>query len=187
MLFYPWRNEESLLNGLDSYKAIYQQNEQMLLLKRQEYEHSAEVIDEAMERARTEENQIDNVIDNIAPHLEHDNQVDASEGSVASYQYSFFDPERPRNQCVYDICSYIGLAPRASDEEVEILAGRIPNSDYRKLIQSLNIKQMEFFTFIMNHVKCEDVPMKIAGFLYVHMLCAIKGTNALSRKSQYFL
>ena len=55
----------------------------------------------------------------------------------------------------------MGLAPQASRDEIEILYGRLPDMEYRSMIQSLNVKQMQFFTHVMHHVKTKDTPLRL--------------------------
>ncbi len=54
----------------------------------------------------------------------------------------------------------IGIYPKTNDDE-ELLVKRLKDADFRKLVQSLNIEQKEFFCHVLNSVKTGKVPLRL--------------------------
>ena len=53
----------------------------------------------------------------------------------------------------------MGIYPRANDDE-ELVANRLKDADFRKLVQSLNVQQKEFFYHVLNSVKTGKLPLR---------------------------
>ena len=62
---------------------------------------------------------------------------------------------------LHDVGTDIGMAPSASNNEVEILAGRMPDEQYKQLVRTLNLKQREIFTHIFHHIKTRNNPLAV--------------------------
>ena len=71
-------------------------------------------------------------------------EQDKEIGSKASELFGCFDPGKDKQHVQYDLINDIGIYPRTNDDE-ELLVKRLKDADFRKLVQSLNIKQKEFF------------------------------------------
>ena len=54
----------------------------------------------------------------------------------------------------------IGIYPRTNDEE-ELVVRRLKDADFRKLVQSLNVEQKEFFYHVLNSVKTDKLPLRL--------------------------
>jgi hypothetical protein len=157
MLFLPWRNEANdLLANCESYAEHYESVKERVEKKRKEYEHSADDLDAARERA-----EVDNrdQFSEVAPVAEQIENEDEESGSVQSEQYVFFNPDRPQQHRVYDLSLDIGLAPTTENEEIELIAHRIPDNDYSELVRSLNREQYEFFCHVMKWIKTKEEPL----------------------------
>jgi len=59
-----------------------------------------------------------------------------------------FDPRKTVAEQGYDIAPDIGVPSRCQSQEVNLIPGRISDSDYAELIRKLNVKQ----TVILKHV-----------------------------------
>jgi hypothetical protein len=57
---------------------------------------------------------------------------------------------------------HIGIYPRTNDDDdEELVVKRLNDSDYRKLVQSLNVEQKDFFYHVLNSVKTDKLPMRL--------------------------
>ena len=54
----------------------------------------------------------------------------------------------------------IGIYTRTNDDE-ELVVKRLKDTDFRKLVQSLNIEQKEFFYHVLNSVKTDKLPLRL--------------------------
>jgi hypothetical protein len=157
MLFLPWRNEEKdLLGDFDTYTEHYENRKHDIDQKRQEYEHNASTIDDARERAEIDDRTL---FGDVAPNTEQTESEDAENDAVPSNQFMFFNPDRPQEQRIYDLAVDIGLAPTTENEDIELIGQRIPDSDYKELVRSLNRKQYEFFCHVMKWIKTKTEPL----------------------------
>ena len=153
MLFFPWRDEQrDLLAGYDNFSGHYTAVKQYIETKRKEYEKNAEALQKA-------EEMVENDQDILAPRTEHSESVDVEEGVQQTIEFAFYDPDRPDSHRTYDIACDIGLYH--TEDTTEVLAGRIPDDEYRQMIRSLNVKQHEFFTHVMKSIKTKDEPLHV--------------------------
>ena len=74
--------------------------------------------------------------------------------------FGCFDPGKNKQHCQYDLLDDIGIFPRTNDDE-ELQVKRISDEDFRKLVRSLNIKQMEFFYYVLHSIKTSDKQLKL--------------------------
>ena len=58
--------------------------------------------------------------------------------------FGCFDPGKDKQQTEYDLINDIDMYPRTNKDE-ELVVKRLKDADFRKLVQSLNLKQKEFF------------------------------------------
>ena len=147
MLFTPWRNEETdLIQGQRSYQSRYLSLKNFIEKKAHEYEKNADELDDALERAENEEN-----FDVVAPGSEQVERDDTEIGAKYSSEFIYFDPDRPENQRQYDIARDVELA--VSTVEISIRRKTMPDLKFKELVNSLNVKQREFFVHILQTVK----------------------------------
>ena len=52
--------------------------------------------------------------------------------------------DKDKQHADYDLINDIGIYPRTNDDK-ELVGKRLKDADFRKLVQSLNIEQKEFF------------------------------------------
>ena len=81
-----------------------------------------------------------------ASNSQYRDEQDKEIGSKSSELYGCFDPGKDKQHAEYDLINDIGIYPRTCSEETE-------DADFRKLVQSLNIEQKEFFYHVLNSVK----------------------------------
>ena len=67
--------------------------------------------------------------------------------------------EKIRKHAEYDLINDIGIYPRTNDEE--LMVKRSKDADFRKLVQSLNVEQKEFFYCVLNSVKTDKLPLRL--------------------------
>ena len=82
--------------------------------------------------------------DNVAPNAEHINQQDCAIKDKPSELFGCFDPGKNKKHSQYDLLDDVGIFPRCNDQE-ELVVKYISAGEYRKLVQSLNEKQRQFF------------------------------------------
>ncbi|XP_062615034.1 uncharacterized protein LOC134276764 [Saccostrea cucullata] len=155
MLFTPWRNECSdLLCGQQSFEQSFNQKKIFLAQKIKQYEHNADVLEQAEQMAQDD---LTEAYDELAPGAQQTDADDEYEGNVDSETFVHFNPERPIEQREYDIGSDVGIpSTRQLNEQSSV---RLPDDEYLKLVASLNLKQREFFNHVMQWIKSKQEPM----------------------------
>ena len=160
LLYTPWRKEMiDLLAGCDSYTERYAQCKTEVECVMSKYDCNIKLIEQVEENIQNFDKPEEIDYEDIAPGNMQQECDDASLDQVESEQFAFFDPRRPENQCSYDIGPDIGLHGGNQNSEIEILAGRIPDFEYRELVRMLNKKQREFFTHVLQWIKLKDIPL----------------------------
>ncbi|XP_062584589.1 uncharacterized protein LOC134246276, partial [Saccostrea cucullata] len=155
MLFTPWRNECSdLLCGQQSFEQSFNQKKFFLAQKIKQYEHNADVLEQAEQMAQDD---LTEAYDELAPGAQQTDADDEYEGNVDSETFVHFNPERPIEQREYDIGNEVGIpSTRQLNEQSSV---RLPDDEYLKLVASLNLKQREFFNHVMQWIKSKQEPI----------------------------
>ncbi|XP_064649920.1 uncharacterized protein LOC135501632 [Lineus longissimus] len=136
LLFLPWRNETSdLLGGHSTHYAHYNAKKSIIDIKRKQYEHMADILDEAAKRAETESQSFDG----IAPGNMHTEAEDADQTVHDCPELAFFNPANSEQIRTYDIGVDIGLHPQKESHHFDKLPGRISDEEYHQLVMTLNI------------------------------------------------
>ena len=160
MLYTAWRNETTdLLKDSQTYQDRFQvvkdEVEQNRKQNRKQYENHTDVLDQAVQDIESEES--GNI---VAPNSQYRDEQDKEIGSKFSELYGCFDPGKDKQHAEYDLINDIGIYPRTNDDE-ELVLKRLKDADFRKLVQSLNIEQKEFFYHVLNSVKTEKLPLRL--------------------------
>ena len=156
MLYTAWRNETTdLLKDFQTYQDRFEALKDVIEQNRKQYEHHTEVLDQAVQDIESEESSTV-----VAPNAQHRDEQDKGIGSKASELFGCFDPGKDKQHAEYDLINDIGIYPRTNDDE-ELLVKRLKDADFRKLVQSLNIEQKEFFYHVLNSVKTGKVPLRL--------------------------
>ena len=74
--------------------------------------------------------------------------------------FGCFDPGKDKQHAEYDLINNIGIYPRTNDDE-ELVVKRLKDADFRKLMQSLDVEQKEFFYHVLNSVKTDKLPLRL--------------------------
>ena len=156
MLYTAWRNETTdLLKDFQTYQDRFEVLKDVIEQNRKQYEHHTEALDQAVQDIESEESSTV-----VAPNAQYRDEQDKEIGSKASELFGCFDPGKDKQHVEYDLINDIGIYPRTNDDE-ELLVKRLTDADFRKLVQSLNIEQKEFFYHVLNSVKTGKVPLRL--------------------------
>lgn len=104
---------------------------------KEQYDRHSDILEKAIEDLNENDNTSD---DSVAPNTQHINEQDAAAKAKPSELFGCFDPGTTKQHSQYDLFDDMGILPRHNDEE-ELVQNRLNDSDYRQLVQSLNIKQ----------------------------------------------
>ena len=94
--------------------------------------------------------------DEVATATQHEESQHRLQHAEQSESLGFFHSDRPENQKYYDIGSELQMCLPAFEYSIEIVADRICDTQYRKLLQSLNKTQQEFFAHVMPIAKSKS-------------------------------
>jgi len=158
MLYTPWRNEnKDLIQNCKSYEERYEQLKNTIAQNRRQYDCHAEVLDDAIENAENDE-----LIEfaDVAPNTQHRDEQDQVIGAKPSPLFGCFDPDTNKQHNQYDLMDDIGIFPRTNDSE-DLVVQRMNDDDFRKLVRSLNRKQMEFFYHVLKSIKTNDEGLRL--------------------------
>ena len=154
------------------------------------YEHHADILVEAQQRAENEQHLC---YDDVAPQNVQQEEHDALQPVEQSDEFIFYDPNKHGKEQGYDIGVDIGLGPRPDQDDTQVLPGRMPDSEYRNLIRKLNDKQSTILKHVLKHIKTKSDPLFLfltggagvgksvvvqALFQSLHrFLCAVEGQD----------
>ena len=156
MLYTTWRNETTdLLKDFQTHQDHFEFVKDEIEQNRKQYEYHTDVLDQAVQDVESEES--GNI---VAPNAQYRDEQDKEIGSKFSELYGCFDPGKDKQHAEYDLINDIGIYPRTNDDE-EVVVKRLKDVDFRKLVQSLNIEQKEFFYHVLNSVKTDKVPLRL--------------------------
>ena len=155
MLYTPWRNEnKDLIQDRETFQERYEQLKNTIAHNKRQYDYHAEVLDDAIENVELEE-----FVD-VAPNTQHRDEQDQEIGTKPSPLFGCFDPGTNKQHNQYDLMDDIGIFPRTNDDE-DLVVKRMTDDDFRKLVRSLNVKQMEFFYHVLNSIKTSDEALRL--------------------------
>ena len=156
MLYTAWRNETTdLLKDSQTYQERFEVVKNEIEKNRKQYENHAEILDQAVKDIESEES--DSI---VAPNTQYRDEQDKEIGSKVSELFGCFDPGKDKQHAEYDLINDIGIYPRTNDDE-ELVVKRLKDADFRKLVQSLNVEQKEFFYHVLNSVKTGKLPLRL--------------------------
>jgi len=112
------------------------------------------VLDDAIENVELEE-----FVD-VAPNTQHRDEQDQEIGTKPSPLFGCFDPGTNKQHNQYELMDDIGIFPRTNDDE-DLVVKRMTDDDFRKLVRSLNVKQMEFSYHVLNSIKTSDEALQL--------------------------
>ena len=154
LLFTPWRNEETdLLDLSGSYEKQYMQKKNIIDFKCNQYEHHADELDLAREKAQEEHD----AYDELAPSTQQMEGDTAEEEIVESEAFIYFNPDRVSEHRDYDIGYEIGCS--ISNPQINPQEKLLNDDEYRKLLRCLNGKQKQFYNHVIHWIKTKDAPL----------------------------
>ncbi|XP_078383037.1 uncharacterized protein LOC144665645 [Oculina patagonica] len=158
MLYTCWRNEsKDLIENCKTYQERYEQCKNTIAQNRKRYECHTEVLDNALEN--NDDDELEEFPD-VAPNTQHIDKQDREIGAKPSAFFGCFDPGTNKQHNQYDLMDDIGIFPRTNDAE-DLVLKRMADDDFRKLVRSLNIKQMEFFYHVLHSIKTSDEALRL--------------------------
>lgn len=132
----------------------YQKNKISIDKKRDEYEKNRlilQIVEENIDYNYEDQSiGIDFIPQNL--HIEEQDQCD---GQSIAERYGCFNPGK---QMTYDVGVDIGIT-RKQIEEDDCILHKMPESQYRELVRSLNTEQKAFFYHILHWFKSKDEPL----------------------------
>ena len=156
MLYTAWRNETTdLLKDVQTYQDQFEVVKDEIKQNRKQYENHTEILDQAVQDIESEES--GNI---VAPNAQYRDEQDRGIGSKVSELFGCFDPGKDKQHTEYDLINDIGIYSRTNDDE-ELVVKRLKDADFRKLVQSLNVEQKEFFYHVLNSVKTGKLPLRL--------------------------
>ena len=156
MLYTAWRNESrDLLKDFQTYQDRFEVAKDEIKQNRKQYENHSDILDQAVQDIESEES--GNI---VAPNAQYQDEQDREIGSKLSELFGCFDPGKDKQHAEYDLINDIGIYPRTNDDE-ELVVRRLKDADFRKLVQSLNVEQKEFFYHVLNSVKTDKLPLRL--------------------------
>ena len=163
LLYTAWRNEEfDLYHGKATYVDAFTSQRHAIEKKMKIYEPMAAILD-------TIEDEMGEycaeIFDDVAPGTQHEESQHQLQNIQPCESLAFFDPDRPDAQRHGDIGPLLNIDTSCYEDSVQIVAHKMPDLEYRTLLQSLNQKQQEFFTHIMHSAKYKSQ----------QVLCALHG------------
>ncbi len=157
LLYMPWRREELLKGKYDSYVTAFSANEKVIKRNMQKYEKFAEEVREAEELIDAVENENH---DEIAPSTEQEEQDNQLLGQRDSPDYEFFRPPKhnENGQTSTEMLYNAGVG----DTNIDTMAGFMNEDTYLGMVRSLNEKQFQIYTHILQHIsKDNSQPLQI--------------------------
>jgi len=163
MLFFPWRNEtEDLLKSLSSYSEAFIPKQPVVLENKQKFEYVSEEMSDSLQHILEEGIFPESIWDDLAPEVQHENELSAREGIVVDKNLQVFCPddfvEIQSNNC--HLSSTLALTS-------ESRINTVSNSEFSSMVFSLNKEQPHIFQNILDWC-CKSINHKIDPF---HIFC----------------
>ena len=154
MLFLPWRNEEDdRRGGFKTYEEHYMAKKSLIAPMRKKYEKFNDSLELAIEEV--ENDGLDDMYDDMDAAILNSDMHQSNKDD-----YGFFDPDRPEEQRQYDIGHDMGLGEKYATES-NCSSAPMPDEEYVKLMQSLNLRQSEICAHVMQWIQTRTEPLHI--------------------------
>ena len=158
MLYTPWRREpKDLLGDHKTYSDHLHANKEQVEIKMNEYEPNKTITWEVLEEAINREHDDEDAV--VAPSTQQVEADDTLEGPRESSEFSFYQPDKAEHSN-YDMSEDLGVAPVTADT-FTLLPNRITDDQFRQNLASLNTKQREFFTHVMQWMTTKQEPIHV--------------------------
>lgn len=156
ILFHPWHKENlDIPSSYSMVKELYDKNSASISAKRLEYEKQCSVLDLVENLINNEQEGENSCNNDFMPECQHRNEQDFNEGQTIAEKYGCFDPGKQLN---YDVALDIGITRKQiSDDDLHM--HKLPETEYREMVRSLNPKQKALFYHILHWFKSNDKPL----------------------------
>ena len=160
LLYLPWRREELLKGEYETYAEAFEANETAIRNNMCKYEKFAEEVKEAEELI--EEHGDNENHDNIAPNIEQGERDDEMTESIDSPEHAFFRPPKNNEQETVTEILYNAGVIGSVDANIDTMAGFVNEDKYLGMVRSLNEKQFQIYTHILQHIsKTNKQPLHV--------------------------
>lgn len=154
MLYIPWRKETAFIQDCFSYKENYHACEGVIEQIRERFVHS-----DTVNISHFESEVLADYEDSLlVTELQHNDDQDMFEGAQNSVEFGCFNPG-PNVEHNYDLGVDFGIGRKQLSGNDEQLSGEMLDDEYRKIIQSLNKKQKEYFNHVLHYIKTKNQPI----------------------------
>lgn len=154
MLYIPWRKETAIIQDCFSYKERYHACEGVIEQIREKFVHS-----DTVNISHFESEVLADYEDSLlVTELQHNDDQDMFEGAQNSVEFGCFNPG-PNVEHNYDLGVDFGIGRKQLSGNDEQLSGEMLDDEYRKIIQSLNKKQKEYFNHVLHYIKTKNQPI----------------------------
>ncbi len=153
LLYMPWRREELLKGNHDTYAKTFEINENVIKRNMQKYEKFAEEVKEAEELLDAGENEHH---DEIAPNTEQREKDDELMEPSDSVEYEFFRPPKHNEHGETSTDMLYNAGVPGIDTNIETMAGFMNQDSYLGMVRSLNQKQFQIYTHILQHISRDN-------------------------------
>lgn len=155
MLYIPWRNENIIIGGSNSYEERYSicQNTIQNVRKKIFLSNTVDLYEIEREIRYDEESH-----STIVTEMENKEDKDTCDGARNAKEYGCFNPD-VNGEKNYDLGLDFGIGRKQVSNCDEQLSGEMLDPEYRELVQSLYQKEMEFFYHVLHLVKTTNDPI----------------------------
>ena len=159
MLYIPWRKEpQDLLGEHETYSDQLNAKKEQVEMKMKQYEPNKALTSQVLEEAMNFEHDDDHG-EIVAPNAQQNEGDDEMEGSKETSGFTFFQPDKPEHS-KYDMADDLRGTTSTADT-FTVLPSRVTDDQFRQDLASLNIKQREFFTHVMQAVTTRNEPIHV--------------------------
>lgn len=153
MLYLPWRNYSDILGGYITYEARYNDNSEEIEVKRKNY-----VCALTENIAQLEREVLSSEDEPTVTESQHQDECDLERGSNLSKEFECFNPGINNGNNDYDLALDLNIGRKQIDFQDDHVSIEMPDAEFRSMVQTLNVKQEEFFYHVLNWIKTKQNP-----------------------------
>lgn len=154
MLYLPWRNYSDILGGYITYEARYNDNSEEIEVKRKNY-----VCALTENIAQLKKEVLSSEDEPTVTESQHQDECDLERGSNLSKEFECFNPGINNGNNDYDLALDLNIGRKQIDFQDDHVSIEMPDAEFRSMVQTLNVKQKEFFYHVLNWIKTEQNPL----------------------------
>lgn len=154
MLYLPWRNYSDILGGYITYEARYNDNSEEIEVKRKNY-----VCALTENFAQLEREVLSSEDEPTVTESQHQDECDLERGSNLSKEFECFNPGINNGNNDYDLALDLNIGRKQIDFQDDHVSIEMPDAEFHSMVQTLNVKQKEFFYHVLNCIKTEQNPL----------------------------